>query len=50
MSTTAKPGKFEGKTHQVDLVATALTHLGVPIDSKWALDGKPIGLEKMDAD
>jgi predicted AlkP superfamily pyrophosphatase or phosphodiesterase len=42
----AKPGKIEGRTNQVDLVPTALTHLGVPIDPKWKLDGQPVGLKK----
>lgn len=42
----AKPGKIEGRTNQVDLVATALTHLGVSIDPQWKLDGHAVGLEK----
>jgi len=28
----------------VDVAATALKHLGVPIDPAWQLDGKPVGL------
>jgi hypothetical protein len=28
----------------VDVAATALTHLSVPIDPVWQLDGKPVGL------
>lgn len=28
----------------VDVAATALEHLGVPIDPAWELDGKPVGL------
>jgi predicted AlkP superfamily pyrophosphatase or phosphodiesterase len=47
---SAKPGKIEGRTHQVDLVATALTHLAVPIDPQWGLDGRPVGLRQMAKD
>jgi hypothetical protein len=38
-------GKTEEPTYQVDLVATALTHLGVPLDPTWQLDGRPVGLK-----
>jgi predicted AlkP superfamily pyrophosphatase or phosphodiesterase len=41
---SAARGKIEGPTSQVDLVATALAHLGVGVDPKWDLDGKPAGL------
>ena len=41
----AARGPLEGATHQVDLVATALAHLGVPVKPEWQLDGKPIGLK-----
>jgi predicted AlkP superfamily pyrophosphatase or phosphodiesterase len=37
-------GMIEGKTNQVDLVVTALTHLGVPLKPEWELDGHPVGL------
>jgi len=33
-----------GEPGIVDVAATALTHLGVAIDSAWGLDGKPVGL------
>ena len=41
----AARGPIEGPTHQVDLVPTALKHLGVPIEPKWQLDGQPVGLK-----
>lgn len=41
---SAKQGKVEAKTHLVDVVPTALTHLGVKIKDEWKLDGKPVGL------
>jgi predicted AlkP superfamily pyrophosphatase or phosphodiesterase len=47
---TAQRGMIEGRTHQVDLVATALTHLEVPIDPEWGLDGKPVGLQRTSAE
>ena len=37
------PGR---QTYQVDVVPTALTWLGVPIDPKWNLDGTAFGLGK----
>lgn len=39
-------GELPGNTHQVDLAATALTHLGIPLKSEWKLDGRAIGLKK----
>jgi predicted AlkP superfamily pyrophosphatase or phosphodiesterase len=39
-------GKIEGKTYNVDVAATALTHLGVPIKVAWKLDGHAVGLRK----
>jgi hypothetical protein len=30
----------------VDVVPTALTHLGVAIKPEWGLDGKAVGLAK----
>jgi predicted AlkP superfamily pyrophosphatase or phosphodiesterase len=36
-------GEIKGATHQVDLVATALTHLGIPQKPEWKLDGRAIG-------
>jgi predicted AlkP superfamily pyrophosphatase or phosphodiesterase len=40
----AAPGRIAGPTNQVDLAATALAHLGIPLESQWGLDGKPVGL------
>jgi hypothetical protein len=34
-------GEIKGKTHITDVAVTALAHLGVPLDEKWQLDGKP---------
>ncbi len=33
------------QTYQVDVVATALTHLQIPLHQDWELDGKPVGLK-----
>lgn len=41
----AKRGKIEEQTYLVDLVATALIHLGVKIQDQWQLDGRPVGLK-----
>ena len=32
-------------TYQVDVVATALTHLGIPLRPEWQLDGQAVGLK-----
>jgi hypothetical protein len=40
----AAPGKIAGPTYLVDVAATALTHLGIPLDPTWKLDGHPVGL------
>lgn len=40
----AQRGKIEQPTSQVDVVATALTHLDVPIDPRWKWDGRAVGL------
>jgi phosphopentomutase len=37
-------GRAQSPTHIVDVVPTALTHLGVPLDPAWQLDGKATGL------
>ncbi|HVJ68242.1 MAG TPA: alkaline phosphatase family protein [Caulifigura sp.] len=42
----AKKGRIETPTYQVDVVPTALKHLGVEPKPEWGLDGKPVGLEK----
>jgi len=33
-----------GPTYMVDLPVTALVHLGVAIDPRWQLDGRPLGV------
>jgi predicted AlkP superfamily pyrophosphatase or phosphodiesterase len=40
----AARGTIEPPPEIVDVAATALKHLGVPIDPAWQLDGKPVGL------
>jgi hypothetical protein len=35
---------IEDPSYIVDVPITALTHLGVPIDSAWQLDGKAVGI------
>ncbi|MEX2118734.1 MAG: sulfatase-like hydrolase/transferase [Pirellulales bacterium] len=35
-----QPGSIRGTTYLVDVAATALSHLGVPLDSAWQLDGR----------
>ena len=40
----ATRGRIEGPVHIVDVAATALAHLGVPLDPRWKLDGQPRGL------
>ncbi|MFV0442412.1 MAG: alkaline phosphatase family protein [Planctomycetaceae bacterium] len=42
----AKQGKFDIPTYQVDVAATALTQLGVPLHPDWELDGHPVGLQQ----
>ena len=42
----AATGDIEGRTSQVDVVATALTHLGVPLNREWKLDGRAVGLKR----
>jgi predicted AlkP superfamily pyrophosphatase or phosphodiesterase len=46
---SAKRGRTEEPTYQVDVVATALTHLGIALQPEWKLDGKPVGLKSLDA-
>jgi predicted AlkP superfamily pyrophosphatase or phosphodiesterase len=43
---SAARGDWAGPTSLVDVVPTALTHLGVPIDAAWKLDGQPVGLAR----
>lgn len=40
----AAKGDLKEPTTQVDVVATALTHLGVTLKPEWKLDGKAVGL------
>jgi arylsulfatase A-like enzyme len=42
---SAQRGKFTEQTYLVDAPVTVLKHLGVKIDEKWELDGKPRGLK-----
>jgi predicted AlkP superfamily pyrophosphatase or phosphodiesterase len=41
----AQRGKITGERGQVDLVPTALAHLGVDVDPAWKLDGTAVGLK-----
>ena len=43
---SAARGKIQKPTYIVDMVPTALVHLGVNIDPAWKLDGRPVGLRK----
>ena len=45
---SAARGVIEPAPNIVDVAATALVHLGVPIDPKWNLDGKAVGLNKLE--
>ena len=40
----SKKGMIEESSYIVDVPIIALTHLGVPIDSAWQLDGKAVGI------
>lgn len=42
---SAVRGKVEEQTYQVDVVATALTHLGIALNPEWKLDGRAVGLK-----
>jgi arylsulfatase A-like enzyme len=39
-------GKIEEPSYIVDVPVTALTHLGVPVDVAWQLDGKAVGIRQ----
>jgi hypothetical protein len=39
------PGPIEPAPTIVDIVPTALQHLGIPIQKKWQLDGRVVGLK-----
>src|SRR5262249_37199659 len=43
---SVQPGKLKNRTANVDVAVTALTHLGVPIQAEWKLDGQVVGLRK----
>ncbi len=48
---SAEAGKrITDSNGQVDVVPTALAHLGVKIDPKWQLDGRPVGLKSLAAE
>ena len=40
----ADPEAIAGQVYTVDAAATALVHLGLPLDAAWNLDGVPVGL------
>jgi predicted AlkP superfamily pyrophosphatase or phosphodiesterase len=42
---SAQRGRIERPTFIVNLPATALSHLEVPIQEAWQLDGRPVGLK-----
>ena len=44
---SARRGKFDDPTYQVDVVATALAHLRVTPREEWKLDGKAVGLKSI---
>jgi len=46
---SARKGRTEAPTYQVDVVATALSHLGIAPKPEWKLDGKPVGLKQLAA-
>lgn len=46
----AQRGKLTQPTFLVDVPVTALAHVGVPLDPKWELDGKPVGLRPRGAE
>ena len=39
-------GKLQEKVHVIDVAVTAMAHLGVPIDDRWKLDGKVVGIKE----
>lgn len=39
------PGEIEGRPGVVDVAATAMVHLGIPIEKEWRFDGRAIGLK-----
>ena len=43
---SAAMGTPSDTVYIVDVPVTALTHLGIPIDPAWQLDGKAVGLRR----
>jgi predicted AlkP superfamily pyrophosphatase or phosphodiesterase len=43
---SAQKGKLNEKLTNADIVPTALTHLGIPLEAAWKLEGRPVGLKK----
>jgi len=39
-------GEIEEPSYIVDVPVIALTHLGIPIESAWQLDGKAVGIRQ----
>jgi len=46
---SAVPGPIWPAPDGVDIVATALTHMGVEIRPEWGLDGRPVGISATEA-
>lgn len=46
--TAANKEKLKEKTTTADVVPTVLTHLDIPIEAEWKLDGKAVGLSSRD--
>jgi predicted AlkP superfamily pyrophosphatase or phosphodiesterase len=42
---SARRGTFDDTVYLVDVVPTALAHLGIEIDPEWKLDGRAVGLK-----
>lgn len=42
---SAQANAEQTQTYQVDIVATALTHLGIELRPEWMLDGRAVGLK-----
>lgn len=42
---SVQKGEIQPAPESCDLAVTALTHLGVPLDPAWKLDGKAVGLK-----
>jgi len=42
---SARVGTPQPPVTLMDIAPTALTHLGIPVDPDWGLDGRPVGIE-----